>query len=522
MQRVSLLILIFALVVLPVASQIQFDEQMSIQCDDIASIVYDGNHIWVKHAEQQMLSAFDPVSGERVLQVKLSGKGQYLAFDGRLLLTQNETKQIMAVELATGQLDSYIDLKNIQGERELYLEPLRSGEILGITCDDKKLWIACGAGYSTSIYEVDTTRQLVISQSFAPGPHPVSLIHYQGNLWVLDQDSRTMRCLKNGRQLVYDVFIELDTNAVALLDMDEKIFVARAGETVLPGVSKKSLNALVPDSVDTKCTDNYFSKTRRIIRQDGQRKVAVLISGDTAASGFNEFWTDVVIMYRILKARGYEEFYVLYAEGNDYNCGWNKYDEQMTDFAATKANVIKVFNALANGDSTLNINPMSSEDILFVYTFDHGASNGYLCLWNGERYSPSEMANAVNYINCARKMFYMQQCFSGAFKEQFKSNNLNNLGIVTACSNRQYAYRADTEVETYNGKKFYHGEFNWHFMSALAGKTPQGTEVNADSNTDGKVSILETFEYYQKMNSQSAQTPQHHSNPDNLSNETTP
>lgn len=506
------------LAVIPALGQVRFSEEMPFACEDVKGMVYDGVHIWVNHGHGQ-LSAVDPQNGQKLLDVNLAVRGEALAYDGRnLLLVQNESKRIFAVDRATGNVAMYIDLATITGERDLYLEPLRSGEIMGIAFGDNRLWVASSAGYSSSIYEIDPVRCLVISHRYAPGPAPAALVHSNGNLWVLDKDQSVLRCLKGCEQLVYDLSIAVE-DAVTLLDMPDKVFVARQGRAALQGVAKKALNGMVPDQVDTTAIDPYLKQIPD--RVDGPRKVGVLISGDTAASGFNEFWIDVVIMYRILEKRGYNEIYVLYADGKDYNCGWDKYQITMTDFAGTKANVAKVLNALASGDSQLNIAPLGLPDTLFVYTFDHGDSQGKLCLWKGERYAPSEMAEAVRNINCKEKFFYMQQCFSGAFKEQFKSGELNSTAIVTACSNSQYAYRADTEYELYNGKKFYHGEFNWHFMSALQGETPKAEKVDADANADGKVSIDETYEYYKKANSQPRQTPQYHSNPESVG-KTTP
>lgn len=521
MRRSRLLLTIAVAVVLicSVQAQVRFTEKIDVAADDVVGMAFDGANIWVK-GSGSMLSAFDPANGEKVCEVALAESGESLAFDGRcLLIAQNSGKKIMAVDRATGKLDLYVDLTSLQSDRDLYTEPLRSGEILGLACGDGRLWVSCGAGYSSSVYEIDPQRGLVISQRFASCPEPAALMYHDGNLWVLDRDNSVLRCLKGTDQLVYDLVVELGDGATALLEMDGALFVSRRGEKTLRGVAKSALSAVVPEKVEQQAFTPFLSKERP--RIDGARKVAVLISGDTAATGFNEFWIDVVIMYRILKSRGYNEMYVLYADGRDYSCGWNKYDEKMTDFAATKTEVAKVFNALANGDSALGIAALSPADTLFVYTFDHGASNGHLCLWQSGRYSPTEMAAAMRCIQSEKKFFYMQQCFSGAFKEQFKKDGLANSAIVTACSNSEYAYRADSETETYNGKRFYHGEFNWHFMSALAGETPKGDKVNADTNSDGKVSVAESFEYYKKMNSLPRQTPQQHSNPTAIG-ETTP
>jgi hypothetical protein len=517
-----MLLLALAVLAFPAWSQVEFNAEMAIPAGDFTSVVYDGTNLWLKEAGVPVLLAVEPVNGAKLFSVRLAVDGEYLAFNGRhLLLTNNVNKQIFVINPATGKAESYIDLKTIQGDRDMYVEPLRSGEIMGITCSEDRIWLGCGAGYSSSIYEIDGTRHIVLSHTFAPGPKPVSLAHHNGDLWVLDPDTQMLRCLKSGRQLVYELTVPVADKARAMCSVENRLFVLAAGKTNLRGVDKNKLSALVPEKIVQQSFEPYVNKSRNVVTRD-ERKIAVLISGDTAASGYNEFWSDVVLMYRILRARGYNELYVLYADGRDYSCAWSKYQETMTDFSASKANVVKIFNALANGDSSLNIVKTSADDTLFVFTFDHGASDGKLCLWQGERYSPSEMATAMRNIPCGKKYFYMQQCFSGAFKEEFKNTGLTDVAIVTAASKSQYAYRADTEVETYNSVKYYHGEFNWHFMSALMGKTPTEQTVNADSDNNGTVSVQESFDYYQRMNSQSQQTPQYHSNPTALGQGNTP
>lgn len=514
-MKILILTLCLAVCIAPAWAQARFSEQMNLQANHFEGIASDGSHIWVNQKDAQKLLVFDAVSQQKIAEVSLNASGEALAFDGqKLLMVQSASKQILAVNRASGHAQTYIDLKSIQGsERDMYLEPLRSGEILGITCAGDRVWVACGSGYSSSIYEIDPARNLVTTHCFAPGPTPVSLIKSGNDLWVFDKDSAALRCLKESRQLVYDLSIPVGEDASLVVNMGNKAFVARKGNARMNGISLESLQALVPTKVEVKEENPYFEKNRESNAR-GTRKVAVLISGDTAATGFNEFWTDVVIMYRSLQKRGYNEIYVLYADGVDYKCGWDKYEEKMTDFAATKANTAKIFAALANGDSTLKIDKMAASDILFVYTFDHGASDGKLCLWKGERYSPAEMAAAVRNIAAQTKFFYMQQCFSGAFKKEFQDTSMGNLVIVTAASHTEYAYRADTEKETYNGKTFYHGEFNWHFMSALDGKTPAGQDVNADLDGNSQISVYESFKYYQKMNSLPRQTPQYYTNPE--------
>jgi len=49
-------------------------------------------------------------------------------------------------------------------------------------------------------------------------------------------------------------------------------------------------------------------------------RYAVLISGDLAENGFDEFWNDVVLMRQMLLDNGFQDqnIFVLYGNGNDF------------------------------------------------------------------------------------------------------------------------------------------------------------------------------------------------------------
>lgn len=106
-------------------------------------------------------------------------------------------------------------------------------------------------------------------------------------------------------------------------------------------------------------------------------KYAVLISGDLAESGYYEFWYDVVLMREALINNGFQanNIYVLYADGNDFfdvdrpNPRYRP-NPAITNLAANIADVNTVFNGLANG--TGGYPQLTDDDLLFIWTFDHG------------------------------------------------------------------------------------------------------------------------------------------------------
>ncbi|UCF07914.1 MAG: DUF2817 domain-containing protein [Thermoplasmata archaeon] len=256
-------------------------------------------------------------------------------------------------------------------------------------------------------------------------------------------------------------------------------------------------------------------------------KYAVLICGDVAGYdvpdpgvdysslyGYDEFWNDIVLMYWTLLENGYkdENIIILYGNGEDYED--TRYDpdydptSQITDFAATKYNVEMVFYGLAYGGIP-GVPQMNSNDFLFVYTFDHGdlvwdpAIEDWvstLCLI-GDDMKANEFAWSVGQIDCAYKLFFMQQCHSGGFIEYLDEDNYV---VVTACDKFEVAYRADDldkdgnyimENEVLYGVTSHHGEFNYYFMNAFRKVTPLGIHVDADITNNDKVSSYEAFRW---------------------------
>jgi len=227
------------------------------------------------------------------------------------------------------------------------------------------------------------------------------------------------------------------------------------------------------------------------------QRIAVLICGDLAESGYDEFWNDTVWMYKTLVAAGFRKdyIYVLYGNGNDYVSANPNYKctEKVTDFAATTANVNLVLDGLKNGNATYGILKMMPIDYLYVWTFDHGSGGNpaYLCLRDGSM-ADTAFASKLNAIVSKSRAIFMQQCRSGGFIDNVKGPYAF---VSTACRSSENAHRADTENDLYGGAYYHHGEYNYYVISAFAGKTATGAAVNADSNSSGKVSALEAHNW---------------------------
>jgi hypothetical protein len=252
-------------------------------------------------------------------------------------------------------------------------------------------------------------------------------------------------------------------------------------------------------------------------------KYAVLIAGGgNAASNHVRYWNDLVTMYNILRAHGYSaaNITVLYADGTGRD------DSMPVNHSATRANIASVFSDLGSR--------MTSSDTLYIMLNDHGGGllttatgsyqagfyGGYidrnndevgesyseptydidangdgdkndtfrvdesLSLWN-DNISDDAFASEVNKIrNYETMIIQMKQCFSGGFIADLTAPNR----IIMSSSGPEQLSWAHSSLN--------YGEFTYWYFAALTGNRPDGGgAVNADANGDGKISILEAYNF---------------------------
>ncbi|MDR2064264.1 MAG: C13 family peptidase, partial [Prevotellaceae bacterium] len=264
--------------------------------------------------------------------------------------------------------------------------------------------------------------------------------------------------------------------------------------------------------------DYKIKKNNNVIQNisTSHNEYAVIISGGyDIYNNYERYWNDCAAIYSTLvNVYNYNptHIYVLISDGtnpaNDRRRLNGTYDSSPLDldgngtndinYAATKANIISVFNTLSNG--------LTTNDNLFIYTTDHGGrhsgNNVFLYLW-GETMEDYEFATEVNKINAKSINVVMEQCYSGGFIDNISATNRV---ITTSCKADELSYAMSNLI---------YDEFVYHWTSAVASQTPTGTIVNADSNNDGIISINEAFIYAQSHDTKS-ETPQYSSNPNAL------
>jgi hypothetical protein len=237
----------------------------------------------------------------------------------------------------------------------------------------------------------------------------------------------------------------------------------------------------------------------KAIRLLKRSKYAVLLSGGwNAGSNYSRYWNDLSFIYKALKNK-YKyndyEIIVLYANGTHApNGDLDGNGTNDIDYAATKSNLTKVFNSVG---ATL-----SSTGKFFFYSTNHGGDDAgsyksNLTLW-GESIKDYEFGALTKKIKCNNAIYVMEQCFSGGMMDdilnaQPKPCTKPRVVVMTACRENEVSWSCDTEGA--------YDEYVYHWTSAVYGRTPTGTPVDADTNNDGKVTMKEAHEYAKSKDS---------------------
>jgi hypothetical protein len=228
---------------------------------------------------------------------------------------------------------------------------------------------------------------------------------------------------------------------------------------------------------------------------------------------FDEFWTDCVLMEKYLTAGGVpkEKIITLWGEGENWGIGRPEippeYWVEIVDAPAT----FQAFDSIVN---YLSLN-LTQNDILFIYTFDHGGTQGNhvstLQLLDRE-IADTTFARLVDKIPYMVRVVLMQQCFSGGFID-----NLENEKTIILTSTRfdMPAWRADDivykegpqirgwENQIYQDSFIvHHGEFNFHLFTAFSGGEMPSHYIpgpifrdSIDLNKDNRISLAETYSW---------------------------
>lgn len=259
-----------------------------------------------------------------------------------------------------------------------------------------------------------------------------------------------------------------------------------------------------------------LSSVRASSFDDQSNNWAVIISGGVRSDvNWERYWNDCSAIYKCLRQTynySRERIIVVMSDGKSsgldrrmnnetYMSSPLDLDGDGTDdinYSATRSNLSNVFNYLRG--------QVKSDEQVLIFVTDHGArrnNESYICLWNGEEISASEFTQEVKKINSgSRKHVVLGQCYSGGFI--FPLSSCSNITVATASMKDELSWSSGDNL---------YDEFLYHWISAAAGRTPEGTVVDADRNYYAGVSAEENFRYAQN-NERRKETPQYESSPD--------
>ncbi|MFB6340360.1 C13 family peptidase [Saccharicrinis sp. FJH62] len=273
---------------------------------------------------------------------------------------------------------------------------------------------------------------------------------------------------------------------------------------ITPGISICALNPVLCEKIgDTFKADEY----------------ALLYSGGAnAANNHSRYWNDLKFMYlTLINVYDYDPDHirVVYANGTAED------SEMPVDFAADIDGLDDAIDEL-NADIDFN-------DKLFVFTTNHGG--GYLTSGSSNRggvsdadgdendtqsidetfsrYNESsitddDFADLINSVNAAQMIIVLEPCFSGGFLADLSGENRV---IISAATENEFSWAMSGGA---------YDEFSYHFTSAVNGNDPDGNTIDADTDNDGRVTMLEAF-IYAKDNDTTSETPQYEDDGDGVS-----
>ncbi len=163
------------------------------------------------------------------------------------------------------------------------------------------------------------------------------------------------------------------------------------------------------------------------------------------------------------------------------------------DYSATVSNLEDVFDELSTN--------LTTSDFLFV--FITGRADVFdkieIELWNNTSIDDDDFATLVNSVN-AGEIVVINTCDYGA---TIIDDLADSDRII--CSGT-----GGNETAIWKPDKFGYDEFCYYWTSAMAGETPTGTSIDADSDSNGYITIKEAFSYAEDY-SETYYTPQYDS-----------
>ena len=320
-----------------------------------------------------------------------------------------------------------------------------------------------------------------------------SLVQQENNKKIradLARMGRLMATTYEGAYVSADVHLKIANHHLTRLIVNKRPTILRKAQAILSSL----VNHISPQAPPTATTkDNY----------------ALFYSGGIdSVNAHLRYWNDLEFMYTTLKEKyGFDSTHIIiiYADGKSED------NRMPVNYPATAAALKTAMTQIKN-----QLTPNST---LFTFFTNHGG--GYDTLagvmeggrpdenadeepddlkkWDEQLYFYQQTPNDLwddsltvlfSALPCKRQIILAESCFGGGL-----IHDLRRPGRIIFSAANQYEQSfgdfsvAGTDFDT----------FSYYFTCALNGSTYDGKPVTADSNGDGKVSILEAFQYAKSM-----------------------
>lgn len=226
------------------------------------------------------------------------------------------------------------------------------------------------------------------------------------------------------------------------------------------------------------------------VNRGGGYYAVILSGGASAGSNHIRYWNDCSNIYIALKeVYEYpdENIFVLISDGLDPAIDRSDGTNSPPDLDGDGDDDIMGPCVLDEIQSLFDMlaNLLAPGDQLFVFTTDHGGSNGgwnaFLNLWNWEELDDNVFAGMVGALPQCDMIFTMEQCYSGGFEDDLAWDDEGRVFSAAADYDElSWAMPPDYQYDTY--------VFFW--TAAVKGEDAYENPVDADYNSDGVITIM--------------------------------
>ena len=178
---------------------------------------------------------------------------------------------------------------------------------------------------------------------------------------------------------------------------------------------------------------------------------AVLISGGVDRGLDRDYYTEnLMAVYQKLRSLGFAKanLHAFYADGEsrDLDDLDGDGDHDTGNDLEGEANLAAIRDRIRSLCAELD----PRQDVLFIYTTDHGNAGGFLHLWDfdgddsyddDEKYPRSDLGFDTRYCRVCRLFVVMDQCFSGDFISNLTDEAHANTAIYTAADHQETVLR---------------------------------------------------------------------------------